>query len=89
MKLPLETPSHDQVNLARLHTLKARAGLSNSEVIMTDEELFATFLNLVKRAGGVEALAEALKNEGEEHLAESVRQYATCTTAAEFMALEH
>ncbi|WP_230534399.1 hypothetical protein [Microvirga roseola] len=56
---------------------------------MTDEELFATFLNLVKRAGGVEALAEALKNEGEEHLAESVRQYATCTTAAEFMALEH
>jgi hypothetical protein len=56
---------------------------------MTDEELFSTFLGLIERAGGPEAFADALREEGEEHLAENVLQCAACTTAAEFMALEH
>ena len=56
---------------------------------MTDEELFSLFLNLLKRVGGAEALAEALKEGGEELLADNVLQCAACTTAAEFMALKH
>ena len=55
---------------------------------MTDEELFSTFLGLIERAGGAEAFANALKEEGEEHLAESVLQHAACATGPEFMALE-
>ena len=66
-----------------------RAELDRSVESMTDEELFSTFLNVVQRAGGAEALAEVLKDEGEERLAESVLQCAACTTAAEFMAVEH
>jgi hypothetical protein len=75
--------------LSRLLKLEARAGLEGSVENMTDEELFSMFLNLIQRAGGAEAFAEALKEEGEEHLAESVLQCAACTTAAEFMAVEH
>jgi hypothetical protein len=56
---------------------------------MTDEELFSTFLNVIQRAGGAEAFADVLKDEGEERLAENVLRCAACTTAAEFMALEH
>ncbi len=74
--------------LARLHKLEVRAGLGGSVEDMTDEELFSMFLNLIKRTGGAEAFANALKKEGEEHLAESVLQHAACATAAEFIALE-
>ena len=55
---------------------------------MTDEELFSTFLELIERTGGAEALAETLRKEGEDRLAESVLVCATCTTAAEFIAIE-
>ena len=75
--------------LSRLHKLEVGAGLDGSVKNMTDEELFSTFLGLVERAGGPEAFADALREEGEEHLAENVLQCAACTTAAEFMALEH
>jgi hypothetical protein len=75
--------------LSRLHRLEARAGLDGSVMNMTDEELFSTFLGLIERAGGPEAFANALRDKGEEHLAENVLQCAACTTAAEFMALEH
>jgi len=68
--------------------MEVRAGLDGSVEDMTDEELFSTFLGLIERAGGAEAFANALKEEGEEQLAESVLQHAACATAAEFMALE-
>jgi hypothetical protein len=45
------------------------AGLGGSVENMTDEELFSTCLNVIQRAGGVEAFTEALKDEGEERLA--------------------
>jgi hypothetical protein len=75
--------------LSRLHKLETRAGLGGSVKNMTDEELFSTFMNLIERAGGADALAESLREEGEERLADSVLLCATCTTAAEFMAVEH
>ena len=75
--------------LSHLRKLEARAGLDCSVENMTDEELFPTLLNIIQRAGGAEDFAEVLKDEGEERLAESVLQCATCTTAAEFMAVEH
>jgi len=65
------------------------AGLDSSVENMTGEESFSTFLNVAQRAGGVEAFTEALKDEGKERLAKSVRQCAACTTAAEVMAVEH
>lgn len=74
--------------LARLHRLEARTGLGHSVRAMTDEELFSMFLNLIERAGGAEAFAETLKEDGEEQLAETVLQHAACSTVAEFMALE-
>jgi hypothetical protein len=56
---------------------------------MTNEELFSTFMDLIERAGGAEAFAASLREEGEEHLAESVLRCAACTTAAEFIAVEY
>ncbi len=73
---------------APLHKPEARAGLSGSGEDMTDEELFSTFLDLLEQAGGAEALAEILRGQGEERLAESVLLCATCTTAAEFISIE-
>jgi hypothetical protein len=73
---------------APLHKPEARAGLSGSVEDMTDEELFSTFLDLLERAGGAEALATTLRELGEERLAESVLVCATCTTASEFIAVE-
>jgi hypothetical protein len=75
--------------VSRLHKPEARAGLDCSVENMTDGELFSTFLNIIQRAGGAEAFAEVPKDEGEERLAESVLQCAACTTAAEFMVVEH
>jgi hypothetical protein len=74
--------------LARRHKLEARAGLHGSVENMTDAELFSTFLDLLERVGGAEALAETLRGRGEERLAESVLVRATCTTNAEFIAVE-
>jgi hypothetical protein len=56
---------------------------------MTDEELFSTFMNLIERVGGAEAVADALRQDGEERLADSVLLCAGCVTAAEFMTIEH
>jgi hypothetical protein len=50
--------------------------------------LFSTFLDLIERTGGAQALAQTLREQGEERLAESVLLCATCTTAAEFIAVE-
>jgi hypothetical protein len=75
--------------LSRLHRLEERAGLDGSVGNMTDEELFSTFLDLIERTGGAEAFADTLREKGEERLADSVLLCSTCTTAAEFMALEH
>jgi hypothetical protein len=43
----------------------------------------------IERAGGAEAFADTLREKGEERLADSVILCSTCTTVAEFMALEH
>jgi hypothetical protein len=75
--------------LSRLHRLDVRAGLDGLVEHMTDEELFSAFMNLIERVGGADAFAETLREEGEERLADSVLLCATCTTAAEFMAVEH
>jgi hypothetical protein len=75
--------------LSRLHRLEARAGLDGLVEHMTDEELFSAFMNLIERVGGADAFAGTLREEGEERLADSVLLCATCTTAAEFMAIEH
>ena len=64
-------------------------GLDGSVESMTDEELFSTFMSLIERAGGAEAFAKALREEGEERLADGVLRCATCTTAAEFIAIDH
>jgi hypothetical protein len=71
-----------------LLTPRARAELDGLVETMTDEELFATFLNLISRAGGAEAFAQVLREKGEERLADRVLQCGTCKTAAEFIALE-
>jgi hypothetical protein len=74
--------------LARLHKLETGTGLDDSVQNMTDAELFSTFLGLLERAGGAETFAASLREAGEKCLAESVLQCATCTTSAEFMAIE-
>jgi hypothetical protein len=76
----------DRTILARLRKLEGSAGLNGSIEKMTDEQLFATYLNLIEKAGGAEAYAAALRVEGDERLADEVLRYAKCKTAAEFMA---
>jgi hypothetical protein len=76
----------NKATLARLRKLEVSAQLEGSVDNLTDEQLFSRYRDLIEKAGGAEAYAAALRAEGEDSLADDVLRYASCRTAAEFMA---
>jgi hypothetical protein len=67
-----------KATLTRPRKLEVEARLDGSVENLTDEQLFATFRDLVERGGGSDVFAASLEAEGEERLARSVVALSAC-----------
>jgi hypothetical protein len=67
-----------KATLTRPRKLEVEARLDGSVENLTDEQLFATFWDLVERRGGSDVFTAFLEAEGEERLARSVVALSAC-----------